>query len=68
MPLPPPSDLGLEPEQVLLRRTVREFARRDVAPRAAAIDAAQTFPEESWGQAAELGLLGATAPPEFEGL
>jgi len=67
VPLPPPSDLGLEPEQVLLRRTVHEFARRDVAPRAAAIDAAQSFPAESWAQAAELGLLGATAPPEYGG-
>jgi len=67
VPLPPPSDLGLGPEQVLLRRTVHEFARRDVAPRAAAIDAAQSFPEESWRQAAELGLLGATAPPEYGG-
>lgn len=67
MPLPPPSDLGLDPEQVLLRRTVHEFARRDVAPRAAAIDAAQSFPAESWAQAAELGLLGATAPPEYGG-
>ena len=67
MPLPPPSDLGLGEEQLLLRRTAREFARRDVAPRAAAIDAAQSFPEESWRQAAELGLLGATAPPEHGG-
>jgi isovaleryl-CoA dehydrogenase len=67
VPLPPPSDLGLGEEQLLLRRTVREFARRDVAPRAAAIDAAQSFPAESWRQAAELGLLGATAPPEHGG-
>jgi isovaleryl-CoA dehydrogenase len=67
MPLPPPSDLGLGEEQLLLRRTVREFARRDVAPRAAAIDAAQSFPEESWRQAAELGLLGAIASPEYGG-
>jgi isovaleryl-CoA dehydrogenase len=67
VPLPPPSDLGLGEEQLLLRRTVREFARRDVAPRAAAIDAEQSFPEESWRQAAELGLLGATAPPEHGG-
>jgi isovaleryl-CoA dehydrogenase len=70
-PLPPPSggDVGLDlgEEQRLLRRTVREFARRDVAPRAAALDAAQSFPEESWRQAAELGLLGATAPPEYGG-
>ena len=67
MPLPPPSDLGLGEEQVLLRRTAREFARRDVAPRAAALDAAQSFPAESWRQAAELGFLGAVAPPEYGG-
>jgi isovaleryl-CoA dehydrogenase len=67
MPLPPASDLGLSPEQSLLRRTVREFARRDVAPRAAALDAAQSFPAESWRQAADLGLLGATAPTEYGG-
>jgi isovaleryl-CoA dehydrogenase len=67
VPLPPASDLGLSPEQTLLRRTVHEFARRDVAPRAAALDAAQSFPAESWAQAAELGLLGATAPPEYGG-
>ncbi|HEY2053517.1 MAG TPA: acyl-CoA dehydrogenase family protein [Solirubrobacterales bacterium] len=67
MPLPAPPDLGLEPEQTLLRRTVHEFARRDVAPRAAAIDAAQSFPAESWRQAADLGFLGATAPTEYGG-
>jgi isovaleryl-CoA dehydrogenase len=67
MPLPPASDLGLSPEQRLLRSTVREFARRDVAPRAAALDAAQSFPAESWRQAADLGLLGATAPAEYGG-
>jgi isovaleryl-CoA dehydrogenase len=67
VPLPPAPDLGLTPEQQLLRRTVREFARRDVAPRAKAIDAAQSFPAESWAQAAELGLLGATAPVEHGG-
>jgi isovaleryl-CoA dehydrogenase len=67
VPLPPPSDLGLDGEQVLLRRTVREWARRDVAPRAAALDASQSFPAESWRQAAEMGLLGATAPAEYGG-
>jgi isovaleryl-CoA dehydrogenase len=67
MPLPPASDLGLSPEQSLLRSTVHEFARRDVAPRAAALDAAQSFPAESWRQAADLGLLGATAPTEYGG-
>jgi isovaleryl-CoA dehydrogenase len=67
MPLPPASDLGLSPEQSLLRRTVHDWARREVAPRAKELDAAQEFPRESWTQAAELGLLGATAPSEYGG-
>ncbi|MBK5220856.1 MAG: acyl-CoA dehydrogenase family protein, partial [Thermoleophilia bacterium] len=56
------ADFGLSDEQLLLRRTVREFARAKVGPRAKALDANQTFPEESWREAAELGLLGAVAP------
>ena len=67
MPLPRASELGLSEEQLLLRRTVREFAREKVAPRAHALDAAQSFPAESWAEAAELGLLGATAPTEHGG-
>ncbi len=67
MPLPPASDLGLSPEQSLLRRTVHDWARREVAPRAKELDASQSFPRESWAQAAELGLLGATAPAEYGG-
>ena len=67
MPLPPLADLGLSPEQTLLRSTVRDWAQRDVAPRAKEIDAAQSFPTESWKQAAELGLLGASAPAEYGG-
>lgn len=67
MPLPPASDLGLSPEQSLLRRTVHDWARRDVAPRAKELDASQSFPAASWAQAAELGLLGATAPSEYGG-
>jgi isovaleryl-CoA dehydrogenase len=58
MPLPPAADLGLSPEQILLRRTVHDFARRDVAPRAAGLDAAQSFPAESWRQAADLAEYG----------
>ena len=62
MPLPRSADLGLNDEQRLLRRTVREFAQEKVAPRAHRIDAEQSFPTESWAEAAELGLLGATVP------
>jgi isovaleryl-CoA dehydrogenase len=67
VPLPRSADLGLTDEQRLLRRTVREFAQEKVAPRAHGIDAAQSFPAESWAEAAQLGLLGASAPGEFGG-
>lgn len=67
MPLPATADIGLDDEQRLLRRTVREFARAEVAPLARQLDAEQRFPRESWERAAELGLLGASAPPEHGG-
>ncbi len=67
MPLPHSADLGLTDEQRLLRRTVREFAQAKVAPRAHGIDSSQSFPAESWAEAAELGLLGATVPSELGG-
>jgi isovaleryl-CoA dehydrogenase len=67
MPLPRSADLGLTDEQKLLRRTLREFAQEKVAPRAHEIDAAQGFPAESWAEAAELGLLGATVASEDGG-
>jgi len=62
MPLPRSAELGLTDEQLLMRRTVRQFAQEKVAPRARALDAEQGFPAESWAEAAELGLLGTTVP------
>jgi isovaleryl-CoA dehydrogenase len=67
MPLPRSADLGLNDEQRLLRRTLHEFAQEKVAPRAHRIDAEQSFPAESWAEAAELGLLGASVPTELGG-
>lgn len=67
MPLPRSADLGLSDEQRLLRRTVHEFAQTKVAPRAHDLDATQSFPRESWEEAAALGLLGAAAPSELGG-
>lgn len=61
MGLPRSAELGLSDEQLLLRRTVRQFAQEKVAPRARALDAEQGFPRASWEEAAALGLLGTTA-------
>jgi isovaleryl-CoA dehydrogenase len=53
---------GFTPEQQMLRETVRDFARKEVAPLAYEIDREERFPIESWKRCAELGLLGPTAP------
>ncbi|MDX6623946.1 MAG: isovaleryl-CoA dehydrogenase [Solirubrobacterales bacterium] len=67
MGLPRSAELGLSDEQLLLRRTVRQFAQEKVAPRARALDAEQGFPRESWEEAAGLGLLGTTVAEEDGG-
>ena len=67
MGLPRSAELGLSDEQLLLRRTVRQFAQEKVAPRARALDAEQGFPRASWEEAAALGLLGTTVPAEDGG-
>jgi alkylation response protein AidB-like acyl-CoA dehydrogenase len=59
--------VDLTDEQQMLQRMVRDFAEREVAPLAGALDREQRFPRESWARAAELGLLGISAPEEYGG-
>ncbi|HEX5613040.1 MAG TPA: isovaleryl-CoA dehydrogenase [Burkholderiales bacterium] len=51
----------------MLRATVREFARKELAPRAAEIDATNQFPPELWPKLGALGLLGITVEEEYGG-
>jgi butyryl-CoA dehydrogenase len=56
----------LNEEQILLQRTVREFAEAEVKPHARELDETGHFPHETFRKAAELGLTG-VAIPESEG-
>ncbi len=60
-------DFELTPEQKMLQETVRNFAQKEVAPLAYEIDRDERFPRESWQRAADMGLLGITAPEKFGG-
>jgi alkylation response protein AidB-like acyl-CoA dehydrogenase len=50
-----------------LRDRVREIARAEVAPRAAAVDAEARFPTESYHALADAGLAGLLVPERFGG-
>jgi butyryl-CoA dehydrogenase len=56
----------LNEEQILLQRTVREFAEAEVKPHARELDETGHFPHETFRKAAELGLTG-VAIPESDG-
>jgi short/branched chain acyl-CoA dehydrogenase len=60
-------DFELTDEQRLLRDTVREFARSEVAPVAEELDRTKSFPYELVEQMGKLGLMGIPFPEEFGG-
>jgi short-chain 2-methylacyl-CoA dehydrogenase len=60
-------DFDLSDEQLLLQRTVRDFAREEVAPVAEELDRTKSFPYEIVAKLGELGLMGIPFPEEYGG-
>ena len=63
----PGLDFGLGADIGMLRDTVRGFAQAKIAPLAAEIDRANSFPRDLWPQLGALGLLGITVEEEGGG-
>jgi short/branched chain acyl-CoA dehydrogenase len=57
----------LSPEHEQFRRTVRDFAEKEIAPHAAAWDRDHHFPVDVVRKMGQLGLFGLTAPEEYGG-
>jgi len=60
-------DFLLDDETQLLQRTVREFAREEVAPVAGELDRTKSFPYELVAKMAALGWMGIPFPEEVGG-
>ncbi|WP_363346404.1 isovaleryl-CoA dehydrogenase [Methylocystis echinoides] len=63
----PVMDFDLGETATLLRQQVESFAAREIAPRAAQMDAASAFPSDLWAKMGALGLLGVTVAEEYGG-
>jgi alkylation response protein AidB-like acyl-CoA dehydrogenase len=60
-------DFDFSEDQQHLRRTVRDFAEREIAPHVMEWDESQTYPHAVMRQAGELGLLGILVPERYGG-
>src|SRR3954462_3814947 len=60
-------NFDLTEEQQLVVRTARDFAKREIEPKAAELDKSARWPTEIVARMAELGFLGRAIPPPLGG-
>lgn len=60
-------NFALSKQQKMVQQTAREFARKELAPKAAQRDQDQEYPADSLQKMAELGLLGMLVPEKYSG-
>ena len=60
-------DFDFSEQHVLLRKSVREFAKAEIAPHAQTWDKEERFPRELVPKLADMGLLGIRIPEEYGG-
>ncbi|MDD5297017.1 MAG: isovaleryl-CoA dehydrogenase [Rhodocyclaceae bacterium] len=60
-------DFALGETLEMLRDTVKDFADKEIAPRAAEVDRTDQFPMDLWRKFGDLGLLGITVEEQYGG-
>jgi butyryl-CoA dehydrogenase len=60
-------DFALTDEQLMIQQAARDFAQREVAPKARELDHTSRWPAELVARLGELGLMGVAIPSEYGG-
>ncbi len=60
-------DFDLKPEQEMIRKEIRRFAEKEIAPVAQELDAAETFSAELTRKMGEIGLFGMFVSEDYGG-
>jgi len=65
--IPTPMQLELDDIQKMIKKNVREFAEKEIAPVAAELDQKEEYPTKILEKMAKLGFLGVIIPQEYGG-